>query len=146
MSHLPAGVVNRPFVTTHPRVLRRVLGLILLCLFVVSPLLVYLTCQIDGIKTRRECADIERRIVEQRDVRRLLLAEQARLLAPERLRVEAERLGLVPPPLTQRPGAPFRPDPVPPAAEPAPDQDTATTAAPAAPAALPAAFPARRPR
>lgn len=102
---LPAGVINRPLVPAHPQVFGRVLRLTLLNLFVMAPLLVYVAVQVPGIALRYECSSLERRIVQARQERRRLLSERARLLAPERLRREAEGRGLAPAALTERAGA-----------------------------------------
>jgi hypothetical protein len=77
----------------------------LLNLFVMAPLLVYVAIQVPGIAIRYECTNLEKRIVQARLERRRLLAERERLLAPERLRREAELRGLVPPALAERPEA-----------------------------------------
>jgi hypothetical protein len=115
---LPSGVINRPLVTTSPRVVGRVFVLTLVSLFVLLPLLVYIGAQVPGIKMRYECSRIEQKILDVRLERRRLLEERAKLVAPDRLRREAERLGLVPPELAERPGAPIprrapKPEPVP---------------------------------
>ncbi|MEN6527264.1 MAG: hypothetical protein ABFD84_06255 [Candidatus Polarisedimenticolia bacterium] len=93
---LPAGVVNRSLVSAHPRVVGRLLTTTLTCLFAVLPLLVFVVVQVSNVKTRYEISQLERKIVDARFERRRLLADKARLTAPERLRAEAERLGLQP--------------------------------------------------
>jgi len=106
---LPVGVINRPLVAANPQALGRVLRLTVLSLFVAAPLLVYVAIQAPGIALRYECTNLERRIVQARLERRLLLAERAKLVAPERLRAQAEVRGLVPPDLDRRPSPPARP-------------------------------------
>ncbi len=110
---LPIGITNRAMVTTSPRVLGRVLRLTLLALFIVLPLLVYVGAQVPGIRVRYECSQIEDAIVAAKLERRTLTTERERLLAPDRLRGEAERLGLVPADLVERPGGPAKPRPRP---------------------------------
>lgn len=92
-------------VTAHPRVLGHVLRLTLTCLLVLSPLIAYVAMRVPGISVSYECTQLEREISDAQLVRRHLLAERAKLVAPEQLRARALELGLVPADIEQRPGA-----------------------------------------
>lgn len=101
---LPAGIINRPaMVAPHPVAVGKVfhgafkIGVLLL------PLLLSVAAQVPGLALRRSSAQIESEIASQALLRRQLLAEREALLSPDRLRHEAERLGLVAPAPNQRP-------------------------------------------
>lgn len=95
---LPSGVLNRPpVVATHPAAVGRVFRVAGGCFVILLPLLFHVLLQVPGTARRYECVDFQRQINEARAARRTLLAERARLLAPERLREQARRLGLVRP-------------------------------------------------
>lgn len=95
---LPSGVMNRPpVVATHPAAVGRIVRVAGGCFVILLPLLFHVLLQVPGTARRYECVDFQRQINEARATRRKLLAERARLLAPERLRQEAERLNLISP-------------------------------------------------
>ncbi len=96
---LPPGVVNRAHVTTHPRVVGGVLRVFLVAFVALAPLLVFVVAQVHGTRSRYECGRLEKQIGEARRERKELVAKKEQLLSPERLRAEAERLGLTPPSL-----------------------------------------------
>jgi hypothetical protein len=102
--------VNRAHVTTHPRVVGGMLRVFVVAFVVLSPLLVFVVAQVHGTRSRYECGKLEKQINEAWLERRHLVAQKERLLAPDRLRVEAARLGLTPPTLEdlsgRRPPAP----------------------------------------
>jgi hypothetical protein len=119
---LPRGVQNRPAVAeSHPKVVVDLLGWMARAFVLVMPLLVLVASWVPGTALRYECTqlldDIHRTELE----RRGLYAEKAKLLETDRLRIEAERLGLSAPlpgdgpwPVASAASIP-RPAPVPPA-------------------------------
>ncbi|MBP7146021.1 MAG: hypothetical protein KBD01_00640 [Acidobacteria bacterium] len=113
---LPAGVVNRAaVVATSPRAVGGVLRLTLQIFVVLAPLLLLVAAQVPGVALRYQCTAIQSKIDAERLERRKLLAERARLLAPDRLRREAERLQLRPPLPGEGPWPITSPPPPPPA-------------------------------
>ena len=101
---LPAGIINRPaLVAPHPRAVRRVFHGAARIMMLSLPLLLHVAVQVPGVSWRRECAQLEDAIAQEQITRRTLLAQRDHLLAPERLRAEAERLALSAPGPAQRP-------------------------------------------
>ena len=125
---LPRGVQNRPAVAeSHPKVVVDLLGWMARAFVLVMPLLVLVAFWVPGTALRYECTQLLDEISRTELERRRLYAERATLLEPERLRVEAERLGLSAPlpgdgpwPVTSTAAIP-RPAPVPPAGNAAPE-------------------------
>jgi hypothetical protein len=119
---LPRGVQNRPAVVeSHPQVVVDLLGWMARAFVLVMPLLVLVASWVPGTALRYECTQLHEQISQTELERRRLYAERARLLEPERLRVEAERLGLSAPlpgdgpwPVSNTAAIP-RPAPAPPA-------------------------------
>lgn len=92
---LPRGVQNRPAVVeSHPKVVVDLLGWMARAFVLVMPLLVLVASWVPGTALRYECTELHEAIARTELERRHLFAERARLLEPERLRAEAERLGL----------------------------------------------------
>lgn len=122
---LPRGVRNQPLVVeSHPKVVVALVGWIVRGLVLLLPLLVLVAAQVPGTALRYECTELQESITRAGLERRRLLAEKAALLAPERLRAEAERLSLAAPlpgdgpwPVAATHTIPR--DPVPPGLEPA---------------------------
>lgn len=101
---LPTGIVNRPaMVAPPPQVVGRVVRGAARILVLLLPLLLHVAAQVPGLAWRRQCAEFEQAIAQQQVDRRTLVAVREALLAPERLRREAERLALVPPGPAERP-------------------------------------------
>lgn len=100
---LPPGIVNRPIVHTHPRVVGQVLLRVFLVLLALSPLFAFIWCQVRVIRLGYESTRLEQEIVDAQRARKLMLAKRATLVAPERLRTKAEELGLEPPTINDRP-------------------------------------------
>ncbi|HHN75451.1 MAG TPA: hypothetical protein ENK10_09510 [Acidobacteria bacterium] len=93
---LPAGVINRPpLAAPHPVVLGRLARVATITLLVAAPLITQVVLQARGVRCRYETIDLERRLEQLQLERRSLIARRAELLAPDRLRREARRLGLV---------------------------------------------------
>jgi len=119
---LPRGVQNRPAVAeSHPQVVVDLLGWMARAFVLVMPLLVLVASWVPGTALRYECTQLLDEINRTELERRGLYAERAKLLEPERLRIEAERLGLSAPlpgdgpwPVASAASIP-RPAPVPPA-------------------------------
>jgi hypothetical protein len=94
---LPEGLSNRaPLETPHPAVLGRVLRVVAVMAFLIAPFLIAAALQVKGLSWRYEVAGLTEELATERWRRRHLLAERAGLTAPDRLRREAVRLGLVP--------------------------------------------------
>lgn len=101
---LPVGILNRPpMVAPHPRVVGRVFQRFARILILAFPLLLHVSGQVTGVSWRRECAQLENAIAQEKLTRRTLMAQRDQLLAPERLRSEAQRLALLAPGPAQRP-------------------------------------------
>lgn len=95
---LPRGIRNQPAVVeSHPKVVVALIGWIVRGLILLLPLLVLVAAQVPGTALRYECTELQEEITRAGLERRRLLAEKAALLSPERLRTEAERLGLAAP-------------------------------------------------
>ncbi|GEM_PF-2570830 len=96
---LPPGVLNRPVAAApDPAAVGGVVRLAVAALLVVLPWIFYTAIFVPGLDYRYESSKLEKAIIEARQERRQLLAEEAVLLDPRRLRKEAKRLGLVPSP------------------------------------------------
>lgn len=94
---LPSGVLNEPTMPTpHPVVLGRVARVALLVCWAVLPIIVHAALQAPGVAWQYECTELEQGISESQRELRALQAQRARLMSPDRLREQAEKLGLVP--------------------------------------------------
>lgn len=94
---LPSGISNRPpMKAPHPAALGRVLRVMGVMGFLVAPFLITAALQVKGVSWRYERSQLTEQLARERQHRRHLVAEHARLTAPDRLREQAARLGLVP--------------------------------------------------
>ena len=94
---LPSGVSNRPpMKAPHPAALGRVLRVMGVMAFLIAPFLIAAALQVKGVSWRYERSQLTEQLARERQHRRHLLAEKARLTTPDRLREQAARLGLVP--------------------------------------------------
>jgi hypothetical protein len=94
---LPTGVSNRPPMNApHPAVLVRVLRVMAVMAFLIAPFLIATALQVKGLSWRYDRSRLTEQLARERQHRRHLVAEHARLTAPDRLREQATRLGLVP--------------------------------------------------
>ena len=101
---LPTGVVRRPpVVSPNPAAFGGLIRLALRLFVVMLPFLLQVAMQIPGTNCGYEVQQLRSDIAREKRSQQLLRAEIAALRAPDRLRDEAERLGLVPAPLSDPP-------------------------------------------
>lgn len=94
---LPSGVVSRPpMVSGHPATFGSIARLSAKVAFLLLPFIAHVAAQVPGRAWQYDARESERAILEEKEHQRQLREEMARLTAPDRLRAEAERLGLVP--------------------------------------------------
>lgn len=101
---LPSGVVRRPPVLSpNPAVFGGLMRLALRLFLVMLPFLVLVAVQVSGTNWGYEVQRKRAEIAREKRAQQLLRAELAALRSPDRLREEADRLGLMPAPLSNPP-------------------------------------------
>lgn len=95
---LPNGVSNRPMLSAPFGAVLLSLGrVVLLVLGLLLPWLLHAAAQAPALNIEKNAGQLEEDIRRARSEARTLRAQRATLLAPDRLRAEAKRLGLAPP-------------------------------------------------